>query len=52
MIAGGVGTYGGRAAVAMGASHRVQNGNATFKIGVTYDSGEKVGTNGGFGIEF
>jgi hypothetical protein len=38
--------------VAVGASHRLQGGNATFKIGVTYDSREKVGANGGFGFEF
>lgn len=52
MIAGGVGTYRGRHALAIGASHRLQGGNGTFKVGVTYDSEEHVGANGGFGFEF
>ncbi|MGI8705042.1 MAG: YadA C-terminal domain-containing protein [Sphingomicrobium sp.] len=52
MIAGGVGTYRGKAALAVGASHRLQGGNATFKVGVTYDSEEKVGANAGVGFEF
>jgi autotransporter adhesin len=52
MIAGGVGTYRGRTAFAIGASHRLQGGNATFKVGMTYDSEKKVGANGGVGFEF
>ena len=52
MIAGGVGTYRGRTALAVGASHRLQNGNGTFKLGVTYDSSEHSGANAGFGFEF
>jgi autotransporter adhesin len=52
MIAGGIGTYRGRGALAIGASHRVSGGNAVFKVGVTYDSEEHVGANGGFGFEF
>jgi autotransporter adhesin len=52
MIAGGVGTYRGKTAVAVGASHRLRGGNATFKVGLTYDSEEKMGANGGVGFEF
>jgi autotransporter adhesin len=52
MIAGGVGTYRGRSALAIGASHRLQNGSGTFKLGVTYDSSKHTGANAGFGFEF
>jgi autotransporter adhesin len=52
MIAGGVGTYRGRTALAIGASHRLQNGVGTFKVGVTYDSSKHSGANAGFGFEF
>lgn len=52
MISGGVGTYRGRGAFAIGASHRLSGGNAVFKVGVTYDSEESVGANGGVGFEF
>ncbi|MEA1072975.1 YadA-like family protein [Sphingomonas sp. LY160] len=52
MIAGGVGTYRGRTALAIGASHRLQGGQAIFKVGVTYDSSKHTGANAGFGIEF
>jgi autotransporter adhesin len=52
MIAAGVGTYRGKTAVAIGASHRTRNGSAVFKLGVTYDSSEHVGANGGVGIQF
>jgi autotransporter adhesin len=52
MISAGVGTYRGRAALAIGASHRVSGGNAVIKVGATYDSTEHVGANAGFGIQF
>lgn len=52
MIAGGIGTYRGKTAFAVGASHRLQGGNATFKVGLTYDSEKNVGANGGIGFEF
>lgn len=52
MIAGGVGTYRGKTAFAVGASHRLQGGNATLKVGVTYDSEKYVGANAGAGFEF
>jgi autotransporter adhesin len=52
MIAGGVGTYRGKTALAIGASHRLQGGTTTFKVGVTYDSEKHVGANGGVGFEF
>ena len=52
MIAGGVGHYRGRSALAIGASHRLQNGTGTFKLGVTYDSSKHTGANAGFGFEF
>jgi autotransporter adhesin len=52
MIAGGLGHYRGRSALAIGASHRLQNGAGTFKLGVTYDSSKHTGANAGFGIEF
>lgn len=52
MIAGGVGHYRGRSALAIGASHRLQNGTGTIKLGVTYDSSKHTGANAGFGIEF
>ena len=52
MIAGGIGTYRGKTAFAVGASHRLQGGQATFKVGLTYDSEKNVGANGGFGFEF
>ncbi|HVF37663.1 MAG TPA: YadA C-terminal domain-containing protein, partial [Sphingomicrobium sp.] len=52
MIAGGIGTYRGKTAFAVGASHRLRGGNATFKVGVTYDNEEHVGANGGVGFEF
>lgn len=52
MISAGVGTYRGRGALAIGASHRTRSGGATFRIGVTYDSEEHVGANGGVGFEF
>lgn len=52
MIAGGVGYYRGRAALAIGASHRIANGSTIFKLGVTYDSSKTVGANGGVGFEF
>lgn len=52
MISAGGGTYRGRGALAIGASHRTQTGGATFRIGVTYDSEEHIGANGGVGIEF
>ena len=51
-IAGGVGTYRGKTAFAVGASHRLQGGNATFKVGVTYDSEKHVRANAGAGFEF
>lgn len=52
MIAAGVGTYRGRTALAIGASHRNERGNAVFRIGLTYDSSASVGANGGAGIQF
>jgi len=52
MVAAGVGTYRGRTAFAIGASHRTNNGQAVFKLGVTYDSSEHVGANGGMGFQF
>lgn len=52
MIAGGVGTYRGKAGFAIGASHRAANGKSVYKIGVTYDSSESLGANAGVGFEF
>jgi len=52
MIAGGVGTYGGRSALAIGASYASDNGRSVFRLGVTYDSNERVGANAGVGFEF
>ena len=52
MIAMGVGTYRGRSAFAIGASHRVKSGKAVVKVGVTYDSSEHVGANAGAGFQF
>ncbi|MEA1072770.1 YadA family autotransporter adhesin [Sphingomonas sp. LY160] len=52
MVAGGVGTYRGRSAMAIGASHRTANGQSIFKVGLTYDSSEKVGANAGVGFQF
>ncbi len=52
MIAGGVGYYRGKGALAIGASHRLSNGSTVFKVGVTYDSAEHVGANGGVGFQF
>jgi len=52
MIAAGVGTYGGRTAIAIGGSHRTDDGKAVFRIGVTYDSSSRVGASGGAGIQF
>ena len=52
MISGGVGTYGGRVGMAIGASHRASNGRSIYKVGVTYDSSEKVGASAGVGFEF
>jgi autotransporter adhesin len=52
MISGGVGTYRGRSAMAIGASHALANGKSVIKLGVTYDSAEKVGANAGFGVQF
>ena len=52
MIVAGWGVYRGRAAAALGLSHRASNGKSVFKLGVTYDSSAHVGANGGLGIEF
>jgi autotransporter adhesin len=52
MIAGGLGHYRGRSALAIGASHRFHNGLGTVRIGLTYDSSKHSGANAGFGIEF
>jgi autotransporter adhesin len=52
MIAAGVGTYRGRTALAIGASHRTENGQTVLKLGVTYDSSQHVGANAGVGFEF
>jgi autotransporter adhesin len=52
MIAAGMGTYRGRAAFAIGASHRLSGGNAVVKVGVTYDTSEHVGANAGVGFQF
>ncbi len=52
MIAAGVGTYRGRAAFAIGGSHRVSNGSTVFKVGVTYDTTKHVGANAGVGVQF
>lgn len=52
MISAGVGTYRGRAAFAIGGSHRVANGSTVFKLGVTYDTTESVGANAGVGFQF
>lgn len=37
---------------AVGASHRSNDGNATYKLGVTYDSSQHIGANAGVGFEF
>ncbi len=52
MIAGGVGTYGGKVGFAVGASHRASNVLSIYRFGVTYDSSQKVGANAGVGVEF
>ncbi|WP_028969732.1 YadA family autotransporter adhesin [Sphingomonas sp. URHD0057] len=52
MVAAGFGTYRGRTALAIGASHRTDNGQTVLKLGVTYDSSEHVGANGGVGFQF
>lgn len=52
MISGGVGVYRGRVAVAVGASHAVDNGRSVYKVGLTYDASEHLGANAGFGIQF
>jgi len=52
MVAAGVGTYRGRSAFAIGASHALDDGRSVFKLGVTYDSSEHVGANAGVGIQF
>ena len=52
MIAAGVGTYRGRSAFAIGFSHGLENGRGAFKLGLTYDSSEKVGANAGVGFQF
>ncbi|WP_407822111.1 YadA-like family protein [Sphingomonas arvum] len=43
MITARVGTYGGRSAVAIDASHASDDGRSIFRVGVTYDSNERVG---------
>lgn len=52
MLAAGVSTYRGKSAIAIGASHRTRNGSTVFKLGITYDSSEHVGANGGVGFQF
>ncbi len=52
MIAAGVGTYRGRAAFAIGGSHRLSGGSTVLKVGVTYDTTEHVGANAGVGFQF
>ena len=52
MIAAGLGTYRGRSALAIGFSHGLENGRGAFKLGLTYDSSEKVGANAGVGFQF
>lgn len=50
MISAGVGTYGGRNAIAIGASYASENGRTVFRLGISYDSNEKVGANAGVGF--
>jgi autotransporter adhesin len=52
MLAAGVSTYRGKSAIAIGASHRTRNGSTVFKLGLTYDSSDHVGANGGVGFQF
>jgi autotransporter adhesin len=52
MIAAGVGTYRGRSAIAIGFGRGLENGRGAFKLGLTYDSSEKVGANAGVGFQF
>ena len=52
MIAGGIGYYRGRAAAALGVSHRSADGSMLFKVGATYDSSKTVGANAGVGFQF
>jgi autotransporter adhesin len=52
MFAVGVGTYRGRSAFALGASHRTPNGKVVMKFGLTYDSSQHVGGNAGAGFQF
>lgn len=52
MFAGGLGTYRGRVALAVGASHRVSGGNTVMKPSVTYDSSDHAGANAGVGFQF
>jgi autotransporter adhesin len=52
VVAAGVGTYRGKSAFAIGASHALDNGKSVFKVGITYDSSEHVGANAGVGFQF
>ena len=52
MFGFGVGTYRGRAALALGASAALEDGQTVMKFGVTYDSSDHVGGNLGVGWQF
>jgi autotransporter adhesin len=52
MLSAGVGTYRGKAAVAVGGSFRASNGNSVYKIGLTLDTSKHLGANAGVGFQF
>ncbi|MBX3562383.1 MAG: YadA-like family protein [Sphingomonas sp.] len=52
MIAMGMGTWQGQAAVAVGLSTRLDNGQAVVRAGATVDTRGRAGANAGVGIQF
>ncbi len=52
MVAMGMGTWQGQAAVAVGLSSRLDNGQAVVRAGATVDTRGRAGANAGVGIQF
>lgn len=52
MISMGMGAWQGQAAVAVGLSSRLDNGQAVFRAGATVDTRGRAGANAGVGIQF
>jgi autotransporter adhesin len=52
MIAMGMGTWQGQAAIAVGLSTRLDNGQAVVRAGATVDTRGRAGANAGVGIQF